>query len=470
MAHRWSLLGLLALAGCADEPAATAPWQARLDPLAGCAEAKAYVREVALAQMNRQVDVALAHYKRGELCWRGDIEVDASDASPPPTGPSTSTGTNNQVQGVDEADFVKNDGHYIYLAQNGVLRIVDAWPADQTHEVSKVTLPGTPKKLFVDGDKALVYVALGATGGGSECTYGYGCAFTGDGTQTRMMLFDISDRAAPRLERQVELAGSLIAARRIEDAVHTVVTQAGSAFETLRTVPAIDLCAHGSGPPPLPFRIIAEKAFDELRAANAKLIANADLDLRLHGMRDSLAPEVDASEAACAALFASPQQDGTAFTSIVSLDLHEPTPVTMSTIISRPGAIYTDADSLYMAVAHVSGKEERSTVHKFTLSGEPGETSYIGSGTVPGRALNQFAMDERDNFLRIATTIGHAPSPAAVSQLTVLAEEAGELVEVGKVSGIAPSEDIRSVRFDGTRAFVVTFKKTDPLFAFDLSN
>jgi uncharacterized secreted protein with C-terminal beta-propeller domain len=46
----------------------------------------------------------------------------------------------------------------------------------------------------------------------------------------------------------------------------------------------------------------------------------------------------------------------------------------------------------------------------------------------------------------------------------------GELKVVGQVDQIAPTEDIRSVRFDGPRGFVVTFKKTDPLFAFDLSN
>ena len=37
------------------------------------------------------------------------------------------------------------------------------------------------------------------------------------------------------------------------------------------------------------------------------------------------------------------------------------------------------------------------------------------------------------------------------------------------MSGIAPREDIRSVRFDGDRGYVVTFEKTDPLFTFDLS-
>jgi hypothetical protein len=41
---------------------------------------------------------------------------------------------------------------------------------------------------------------------------------------------------------------------------------------------------------------------------------------------------------------------------------------------------------------------------------------------------------------------------------------------LGELTGLAPSEDIRSVRFDGNRGFVVTFKKTDPLFVIDLQN
>jgi uncharacterized secreted protein with C-terminal beta-propeller domain len=36
------------------------------------------------------------------------------------------------------------------------------------------------------------------------------------------------------------------------------------------------------------------------------------------------------------------------------------------------------------------------------------------------------------------------------------------------VDHIAPAEDIRAVRFDGDRGYVVTFKKTDPLFVLDL--
>jgi hypothetical protein len=41
---------------------------------------------------------------------------------------------------------------------------------------------------------------------------------------------------------------------------------------------------------------------------------------------------------------------------------------------------------------------------------------------------------------------------------------------VGVVDRLAPTEDIRSVRFDGDRGYIVTFKKTDPLFVLGLSD
>jgi uncharacterized secreted protein with C-terminal beta-propeller domain len=114
--------------------------------------------------------------------------------------------------------------------------------------------------------------------------------------------------------------------------------------------------------------------------------------------------------------------------------------------------------------------QEASTVHKFSLQNEPAGCAYVGSGVVKGRVLNQFSMDEHDGHLRIATTSGHVPNPNVHSTLSILVDNDTHLNVVGQIDSIAPTEDIRSVRFDRNRAFVVTFKKTDPLFAFDLSN
>ncbi len=474
----------LLLAACGVDDSSTATFSARLLPMASCGDAAVYMKGVAIERMNTRIDEAIASYERGEGCYRSYEDGDASGSGgggtqqPQPPAPTTGTGTNNQVSGVDEADFIKNDGQYIYLAQNGALRIVDSWPADQTHAVSTTKLDGEPRKLFVEGNKALVYVALGdGNSYGGECTYGYDCDFSGDGTSTRLLVFDITDRAAPVLERQVDLAGSLITARRVGTAVHTVVTKATNAFQQLGLDyyiedPVFDLCSYPGTKPPLQFRLRARTLYNQLRTENARKINTQVENTLLPWITDSAEP-AEPTGPSCDDLYASSIPDGTAYTSIVSVDMLHPGPVKAATIISRPGAVYASADALYIAVAHSwqdATSDDKSTIHKFRISEIAGQTKYLASGAVEGRALNQFAMDEKDGYLRIATTDGHAPSPDAVSYMTVLNEVGDDLVQVGQIDGIAPSEDIRSVRFDGTRAFVVTFKKTDPLFAFDLSD
>jgi hypothetical protein len=111
--------------------------------------------------------------------------------------------------------------------------------------------------------------------------------------------------------------------------------------------------------------------------------------------------------------------------------------------------------------------DEQSSIHKFALEGV--DTRYLGSALIRGHVLNQFSMDEREAVLRVATSSGWVPDPAVSSNVITLAERNGQLSIVGQLNGLAPDEDIRSVRFDGARGFLVTFKKTDPLFVIDLS-
>jgi uncharacterized secreted protein with C-terminal beta-propeller domain len=44
------------------------------------------------------------------------------------------------------------------------------------------------------------------------------------------------------------------------------------------------------------------------------------------------------------------------------------------------------------------------------------------------------------------------------------------LTVVGRLENLAPGENFHSARFMGNRCYLVTFKKTDPLFVIDLSN
>ena len=130
--------------------------------------------------------------------------------------------TNNQVANVDEADFVKNDGSFIYVLADGRFQVVDAWPATTAHLLSSFDIEGEPKRMFVHADRALVFSALAplappATGewggpwgsyGTGDCTYGYDCEFTGDGHALKITVLDITDRSAPVLARELYLDGA----------------------------------------------------------------------------------------------------------------------------------------------------------------------------------------------------------------------------------------------------------------------
>ena len=77
------------------------------------------------------------------------------------------SGTNNQEQGVDEADFVKTDGSYIYLVNNGYndwgtypsghVHILEIPEAGNVSYLSNISIEGRPNEMLLVDDKAVVY-------------------------------------------------------------------------------------------------------------------------------------------------------------------------------------------------------------------------------------------------------------------------------------------------------------------------
>ena len=131
------------------------------------------------------------------------------------------------------------------------------------------------------------------------------------------------------------------------------------------------------------------------------------------------------------------------------------------------------------AVARSLPEEVRTEIHAFDTTSET-ETEYVGSGSVPGYVLGQWALSRYDGVLRVATTRqppweatapdGSPGSVAETSSMVVkLAERDGALVETGRVAGLGKGEQIRAVRYFGDIAAVVTFRQTDPLYLLDLS-
>eukprot|EP00292_Cryptomonas_paramecium_P014004 CAMPEP_0113689608 /NCGR_PEP_ID=MMETSP0038_2-20120614/17280_1 /TAXON_ID=2898 /ORGANISM="Cryptomonas paramecium" /LENGTH=233 /DNA_ID=CAMNT_0000610741 /DNA_START=383 /DNA_END=1080 /DNA_ORIENTATION=+ /assembly_acc=CAM_ASM_000170 len=112
-----------------------------------------------------------------------------------------------------------------------------------------------------------------------------------------------------------------------------------------------------------------------------------------------------------------------------------------------------------------TGGQTWTPVIRLAMNG--GKPTFGASFTVAGQVLNQFSLDEYEGHLRVATTTGQTWDGTSSNNLYVY-DLAGNLT--GSLLGMAPGERIYSVRYDGARAYLVTYKQVDPLFAVDLTD
>ena len=81
----------------------------------------------------------LGFYNTSPGAWTGsktpdiaapEASVDYAADAPRPSKDQDHSGTNVQVEGVDEGDIIKTDGKYIYIAGDRQLTIINADPQD----------------------------------------------------------------------------------------------------------------------------------------------------------------------------------------------------------------------------------------------------------------------------------------------------------------------------------------------------
>ncbi|MCD6550458.1 beta-propeller domain-containing protein [bacterium] len=115
---------------------------------------------------------------------------------------------------------------------------------------------------------------------------------------------------------------------------------------------------------------------------------------------------------------------------------------------------------------------ERTGIVKIGLK----DFEIYASGDVPGKPLNQFSLDEYQNHLRIAITVGERffgmgsigiSSRESANDVYVLDKD---LKIVGSVKDLGLRERIYSVRFVEDKGYVVTFRRIDPFYVLDLSD
>ncbi|CAJ37767.1 conserved hypothetical protein [Methanocella arvoryzae MRE50] len=344
--------------------------------------------------------------------------------------------TNVQVAGVDEADIIKTDGSNIYLVSNGRLIIAKAYPPGDAKILSNTSFGNfTPNELFVSGDRLLLF------GSGREDSYEPWVRVDGKSIMpprplssfTSARLMDISDLSNPRVVKTIDIEGNYMTARMIGDYAYFVInTRPYIARPEVKTPDEIiPLYRVGSGD----FQPVAE-------ATDIRYI---------------------------------PPRSISSFVTICSLSMKgDGGDLVKETIAGSGQELYASPDNLYITKSSSpyyyregSSGNETTSIVKFHLSG--GQITSAGSGKVPGHLLNQFSMDEHEGYFRIATTRGDLFDDRNPSTNNIYVLDSA-MNTVGSLEGLAPGEKIYSTRFMGSRCYMVTFKKVDPLFVIDLSD
>ena len=447
-------------------------------------------------------------YYRGGGMWMEDdmvaesaMDGDSNGASAPTVKRQEGTdysGTNNQEQGVDEADFVKTDGYYIYFLNGKNLEIFGVPEFGELSHLSTTLVEGTPQAMMLDGDRLVVIStvsswnipssdALSSVMGWDE---GYGSWRTS--SLTKFTVFDITNRSAPDAGKELYLEGYYMTAREVNATVRTVT----HAWLDIPGVQSWLNLPNGywdlDYDSPLRREVREKVAYQTLLDNQAALDALALEDIlpkvyeRVNGQVTVHTMDDDQ----CADFVAPEDGFNRGFNSIFTFDLSsEDFEFQADHIVGNYPLVYASADVLVLTENAWDwwwfwGNDnmvEATNIHTFDIS-NAGDTIYTGSGRVDGTVLNQFSISEYEGILRIASTSGQwarwwmeNPEPMSSSVVTLTRSVDVEtdrqiLTEIGRVDNIAPEERIWSARFDGDRCYLVTFRQIDPLWVIDMSD
>lgn len=484
------LVGTLAILS----PIAPAQEGSQLKKFSSADELKAYLKDASSGDYGYGIGMARSGIMNGAIDT-------VSQVAAPSEGSLTKSSsdysqTNIQVQGVDEADFIKSDGKYIYVISGKNVTIVDAYPAQEAKIVSQIAFENsTPSQIFISGDVLVVF--------GQIHSYYDGPVYKGiavdsampyyRSSKTFVNIYDISDRSSPFLSRNYTIDGNYYNSRMIGDYAYLITNQYVYDYDDTFIPEAAYRCSSGD-------RCFNVWYFDNpdnshqftiISSINLRETAEPESKVFLMGYTQNLFVSqeniyvvyskylsiYDFFERIADAL--SPIMPGSVQAKIA--EIKSSTVFSSYEKMSAMGRIiqnYTETlgaeerlnfqkqveDKYQKVYEDISKEMEKTVIHKISISN--GAIEYKVQGEVPGYTLNQFSMDEFEGNLRIATTTGSWQSTSK-NHVYILDSD---LKMTGKVEDLAPGERIYSVRFMGTRAYMVTFRQIDPLYVIDMSN
>ncbi len=381
--------------------------------------------------------------------------VKSVDAANGETGRSYS-GTNVQVEGVDEADIVKSDGNWIYALNqnNNKVYIVSAEGKD-SEVVGTIKLREPKEKdmfwqyfseMMLYGDRLYLL--------GNYNSWGENVKDE-DRQYTIAEVYDISDRTAPKHIATHKQQGNYRTARLIGDKL-LIVSDYQLYYWYWRDEPIAveDYCP--------------------------KVVTD--------GKSVSLLPDE---------IYVNPESEDNAFTIVATINADDGKEYdSHKAVLGGCTQVYcsgtdllicsqewrneqteeqTDANGKHF-VKTCSGSD--TNLFRFTIT--DGRIEAVASAKIPGTLLNQFSMDAYNGYYRFVVTRSESVQTIWTDGIDTYEWDSnsdcellvldGSLNVVGKLENLAKDEMVQSVRFMGDTAYFVTFRQVDPLFSADLSD
>lgn len=341
--------------------------------------------------------------------------------------------TNTQEQDVDEGDLIKTDGEYLYVTRtnNSVVSIVDI-QNNKLEKISQIEIDADEniQEIYLN-DKTLVMV--GVAYDNSEIVTGSARYAVADmafvaGTSF-VKVYDVSNAKEPKFVTEYSQQGQYKSSRMIGTKLYCISTY----YVNVTRDDYKDYCI-----PETTINGVCEK----IPAGCISVI------------EESKSPT---------------------YAVVTTLDISSDTEPKCEAILGNCDNIYASSKGMFLSENDWNEKSQQYTkIYRFEYT-EAG-VRYMCMGKVPGYIKDQFAMSYDGEYFKVATTKDNATVNGDATFWSIddrtnnLYILNNNMQITGKVEGLAKGESIKSVRYIGNTAYVVTFRQTDPLFVIDLSD
>jgi len=454
--------------------------QVTLTTFSDCNALDSAIVDTVVLQMQSQLQmVEEGYFYPVPLAGGGPVPASAANAG----GPSAYTTTTAQVAGVDEADFVQNDGTRIFVLSGDSLYATSSWPPQSLALEGQLPIEGWPREMFLSGNQVVVFSSLyvprpidndDPIACPALSTSEWACGYALDNV-TKVTTVDVTNLSAPTVTAQLYLPGSYLTSRLIGSQIRLVLNDPLAFPQGVSFWPNL---------PPDATPAQRSQAFAQLEQANEALIRSYPLQdwLRVPSYKQPNGTVVPLSYS-CTDFARSNAPTRMGIVTIATFGLGGQGLTSRTSVLEQADLVYASLGTLYIAAQHwwwwpEPGQDDATYVHAFDIT-QPDSVTYQGSGVVNGTPQSQYSFDEWNGNLRVATQLAERVADPAngpfgdvvtSSQVSVLTLDGGALVNTGTSPPVAQGDTLLASRFVNSRGFLVAARDVDPLLTFDLSN